>query len=128
VPFNAAAGARAILAFSPPDLVESLLDTELQPITRNTITDRDELLRNLQDVRERGVSFDHEEVAEGTCAIGAPIFNHEGLPIAAVIVAGPPQRISFDMNSEMVIALKETAAKISAALMYDEEKVKGESG
>lgn len=118
VPINAAAGAKAILAFSPPDFVESMLDIRLQKITKNTITDKKALLSYLREVRARGVSFDHEEVAEGTYAIGAPIFNHDGTPIAAVIVAGPPQRISFGTDSEMITSLKETAEKISAQLYY----------
>ena len=80
------------------------------------------LSRQLKDVRELGVAFDQEEIDKGTSAIGAPIFNHEQIPVAAVVVAGPSQRVTRKKDSEMVSALKETAGKISAQLYYKKER------
>ncbi|MGD8226265.1 MAG: IclR family transcriptional regulator [Desulfobacteraceae bacterium] len=118
LPIHAAAGAKAILAFSAPEIVKSLLDGKLQAFTRHTITDTMTLIRQLDNIRESGVAFDREEIDEGTSALGAPIFNHEQIPVAAVVVAGPSQRVTWKRDSEMVSALKETAAKISAQLYY----------
>jgi IclR family KDG regulon transcriptional repressor len=118
LPIHAAAGAKAILAFSAPEIVKSLLDAKLQGFTKYTITDPMTLSRQLEDIRESGVAFDREEIDEGTSALGAPIFNHEQIPVAAVVVAGPSQRVTWKKDSEMVYALKETAAKISSQLYY----------
>ena len=71
-----------------------------------------------------GVAFDQEEIDEGTSALGAPIFNHEQIPVAAVVVAGPSQRVAWKEDSEMVSVLKETAAKISAQMYYKREHPK----
>jgi hypothetical protein len=39
------------------------------------------------------------------------------------VVAGPPQRVNGKSESEMVSALKETAAKISAQLYYKKARI-----
>jgi IclR family KDG regulon transcriptional repressor len=118
VPPHAAAGAKAIVAFSSPDMRGALLNGGLERFTKNTITDPDAFARELDKIEREGIAFDLEEVNEGTCAIGAPVFNHEGEPVAAVVVAAPSQRIVRRSNSRMCRALRETAEKISACLHY----------
>ena len=118
VPAHAAAGAKAIVAFSSPEMRRELLGEQLKRFTKNTLTDHDAFAREVEKIRKEGLAFDREEVVEGTYAIGAPVFNHEAEPVAAVIVAAPRQRIAMRGNSKVVKALKETAKKISAALHY----------
>ena len=50
-----------------------------------------------------------------------PIFNHEGNPVAALVVAAPTQRITSSRDSSLVSDLKTAAAKILAQLYYDRE-------
>ena len=102
--------------------MKSLIDGKLQGLTKYTITDPMRLSRQLEDIRGLGVAFDQEEIDEGTSALGAPIFNHEQIPVAAVVVAGPSQRVTWKRDSEMISALKDTAAKISAQLYYKKER------
>ena len=118
VPIHASAGAKALLAFSPTEVKDRLLNVRLHPFTKHTITDRKQIEQQLQRIREDGVGFDHEEIDEGTSAIGAPIFNHDSAPIGAVVVAGPTQRFKKGSISGMVSELKVTAAKISTQLHY----------
>ena len=112
--------AKAILAFSPPETIKTLLGIKLHPFTRHTMTDKLKLRRQLKEIKAQGIAYDHEEIDEGTSAIGAPIFNHEEIPVAGVVVAGPSQRISGAAGSEMVAELRHTAKKISAQLYYRE--------
>ena len=118
VPIHAAAGAKAILAFSNPDVRNALLDVPLHRFTEQTITDRVVLLEQFKEINRSGVSFDLEEIDEGTSAIGAPIFDHEENPVASIVIAGPSQRITANNRLEMISALKETAEQISARLYY----------
>lgn len=119
VPINAAAGAKAILAFSPKDMILKFFDVEFQKYTPNTITSHKMYLAHLDEIRAQGYALDIEEIAPGTVAIAVPVFNHEGIPVAALIVAGPPQRIPVKYDSEIISALKATAELISAKLYYD---------
>jgi len=121
LPIYAAAGAKAILAFSLPEIRDKLLDQKMPRLTANTITDRRTLKRQLQVIRHQGFSCDNEEIDIGISAVGAPIFNHEKKPVAAVAVAGPSQRITWDGGSPIVSLVKYTAAKITEQFYYDEQ-------
>jgi DNA-binding IclR family transcriptional regulator len=89
LPVHAAAGTKAVLAFLPPGTAERLVGEKLPPLTPNTITDFRMFTKELERVRHQGVSFDNEEIDVGINAIGVPVFNHDDLPVAAVVVAGP---------------------------------------
>ena len=123
-PINASAGSKAVLAFLPPETRDKLLSVPLHRFTENTITDKKKLLRQLEEIRKTGVAFDHEEFDKDTSAIGVPIFNHEGNPVAALVVAGPSRRISLNKNSPVVTEIKATAANISAQLHFNGERTK----
>ncbi len=120
-PVHAAAGAKAILAFSPPEVKEQLLKEGMKQLTPNTITNVKVLVDQLQEIQRQGFAFDNEEVNIGINAVGAPIFNHEGKPVAAVVVAGLSQGITWEATSPIVSQLKHTAAKISSELYYKGE-------
>ncbi|MBU2499672.1 MAG: IclR family transcriptional regulator, partial [Proteobacteria bacterium] len=62
LPIHAAAGAKTILAFSPPDKVNRLLDVKLQRFTRHTVTNKTLLRRQLREIKEKGVAVDREEI------------------------------------------------------------------
>jgi DNA-binding IclR family transcriptional regulator len=118
IPINAAAGAKAILAYSDPEIRNTLLDVKMQRFTKNTITDPAVLQQQFEEIRHQGASFDIDEIDEGTSAIGAPVFNHKKKPVASIVIAGPSQRIKANDNLTMIAALKEAAAEISAQLYY----------
>jgi DNA-binding IclR family transcriptional regulator len=120
-PVHAAAGAKAILAFSPPEMKERFLKEKMRRLTPNTITNPDVLLDQLQEIRRQGFAFDNEEVNLGINAVGVPIFNHEGRPVAAVVVAGLSRRITWEGASPIASHIKETAAKISDRLYYNKK-------
>jgi DNA-binding IclR family transcriptional regulator len=120
LPVHAAAGAKAILAFLPPDMVEILIGDNLPQLTPNTITDPDAYMQELERIRREGYSLDVEEIDIGINAVGAPIFDHESKPVAAVVIAGPAQRITGDNNSAVVTWIKKAADEISRRLNYKE--------
>jgi DNA-binding IclR family transcriptional regulator len=115
---HAAAGAKAILAFSSRRVCDRVLNGTLTRLTPNTITDPARLKGLFQKIRKDGIAFDNEEHDLGTNAVAAPIFDFERNPVAALVVAGPAQRITMDTRSTVVFRLKETALKISEQLYY----------
>lgn len=118
LPVHAAAGAKAILAFSPLETVDKLIAGKLPQMTANTITDIEAYKSGLAEIRRKGYSFDDEEIDIGINAVGVPIFNHESEPIAAVVVAGPSQRITGKDDTTVVMWSKKTAAEISQRMDY----------
>jgi DNA-binding IclR family transcriptional regulator len=118
--YNAAAGAKSILAYSPKEVQERILGQELTRFTPKSITNPKSLRAHLEKIRGQGFSFDDEERNTDIRAFGCPVFNHEKHPVAAVAVAGPAHRILWERRSEIVPALQQTAADISAQLFYTE--------
>jgi IclR family acetate operon transcriptional repressor len=55
---------------------------------RRTITDIDQLMKELEITRERGYAVDDEEDADGIMCIAAPALDTTGRPFAAVGVTG----------------------------------------
>ncbi|RQH02461.1 IclR family transcriptional regulator [Natrarchaeobius oligotrophus] len=89
------ASGKAILAFLPPERVEAIIDKQggLPRKTYNTIVDRDELLEDLEETRERGYAINDEEEIERLRAVGAPIRDNAGNVLGAVSVSGPTSRL-----------------------------------
>jgi DNA-binding IclR family transcriptional regulator len=120
VPIHASPGAKAIIAFSDPKIIDRFLHEKMESFTPYTITDREVLRHQLNEIRQQGVAFCREEMAIGVNAIGAPIFDHENQPVAAVVIAGLVSRVNCDMGSPMLVALKKAVCDISAQLFHQQ--------
>ena len=111
---HASALGKAILAFSPPDVVESLISGRALPrITRNTICDTGEFRRELKRTRERGYSLDKGETTLLATCLGAPILDVTGTAIAALSISGPASRFNPRRNAPVIEALLNAAKSVS---------------
>ena len=88
LPAHATALGKAILAFSPPGVVERIIQGGLEVRTPHTISEPSALLRELMDIRRLGVATEKEECANDRACAASPILGHGGAPIAAISVAG----------------------------------------
>ena len=122
LPHHVMAGAKAILAFSTKDYLERVLGKKMKRYTENTITDPKVLRKQLAKVREQGFASDLEEYNDGVNAIAAPIFDYHARPLAAVVIAGPSNRVKGKVSSPLVTLLKDAAAKISYQLYFQGPK------
>jgi len=96
------AGGKAILAHLPDERVEGIIDRWGLPAqTEHTITDRDELIEELDRIRERGVAFNHEEAIEGLNAVAAPVVANDDI-VGAISVSGPAHRVKGDWFTEEI--------------------------
>jgi DNA-binding IclR family transcriptional regulator len=116
--YNAAAGAKAILAYSPSKFQERVLARELPRFTSKTIIHPETLKEQIKKIKAQGFAFDNEERHEGIRAFGCPVLNYEKKPVGAVVVAGTSKQITWKSRSDIMPALKETAARISEQLYY----------
>jgi DNA-binding IclR family transcriptional regulator len=116
VPAHVSPGAKAILAYSSPEVVERFLKGDLSYFTPKTITNPEAFRKNLQDIRKKGVAFANGEYNLEIAALGAPVFNNEKEPVAAVVITMPAYRVGRHVQSKLVSHLKGTAKKISEKL------------
>jgi len=122
LPVHVAAGAKAIMAFLPPDFVESLIPKKLVSFTPNTITKRDILFEQLTEIRKSGLASDRGERDIDVHVIAAPVFNHEKKPVAAVVISVPITRKETLEDPKVISLLKKTTAEISEQLLYSGKK------
>ena len=118
LPINVAAGAKAMLAYCPPELVDECMKKKFVRFNERTIVSKKQYRELLREVRETGIAYDKGERYEDTYAIATPIFNHESIPVAAVVIAGPAFRMTPQFLSNAIEPLKKTAAEISQRLYY----------
>ena len=79
---------KAILAHLPEKKVKEIWDnSKIVKYTDYTITDFQELKKELEDVRERGYAVDNEENEMGVRCVGAPIFNIKGEVETAISIS-----------------------------------------
>lgn len=88
------AAGKAILAHTPAERVDEIIDGGLPQLTPNTITDPDELRDDLSQITTRGYALNDEEQLKGIRAIGAAVTTEAGDVIGAISLAGPTSRIS----------------------------------
>jgi IclR family transcriptional regulator, KDG regulon repressor len=114
---HASAGSKAILSNLPPDEVSRVIDAwPLARLTPNTITDKAELLRHLQQTRERGYSIDREELEIGLRCVGAPVRDQSGQVVAGIAVSGPRHRLNEEELVRLGEVVRQAAEAISARL------------
>ncbi|MGB7623884.1 MAG: IclR family transcriptional regulator [Terriglobia bacterium] len=81
---------KAILAYLPIEDPGSAAHAFVAKLSRTRLQT---LRRELEVVRRRGYAMDNEENEPGVACIGAPVFDANGQPVAAISVSGPVHRI-----------------------------------
>ena len=102
LPAHATALGKAILAFSPPAVVDRIAHGGLAQRTPQTISEPSALLHELAEIRRSGVAVEREECATGRSCIASPILGLGGAPIAAVSVAGSVEAMTPDRVASAV--------------------------
>ena len=111
-PMHSTSLGKAILAYLPRDRVEEIFDRHgLPQRTENTITEREALFHELEEVRERGYAVDNEENVLGLRCIAAPVMDDDEV-FGAVSVSGPSSRISDDILTNELLTLVKRAANV----------------
>ena len=101
---HATAAGKVLLAHLSDERVDEIVDRwGLPEQTENTITDRAELDRELERVREEGVAYNREEQIEGIRAVSAPVTDSPDGEIGALSANGPAHRLA-DESAERELA------------------------
>lgn len=122
-PLNCTAIGKALLAFSPtlsPERLHALRDAQTfgEP-TAFSITDPDALYEDLLRAREDGYTTDLREFNPSAMCVAAPVLNHDRLPIAAISISGPAERVEQRLSA-LGALVRQSALTLSTALGYPE--------
>lgn len=108
---------KAILANLPDERVDEIVDTHgLPAYNENTITDRAQLDKELDEVSERGYAIDNEERLNGVCCIAAPISSDEST--GAISISGPTSRIKKGIDDKFAPMVIDAANVIEVNMTH----------
>jgi DNA-binding IclR family transcriptional regulator len=112
------ASGKALLAERSEKYVHDVLDRWGLPAqTNNTITDRAELLREVDEIRQRGYATTDEEFTEGNRSIAMAVTGPDGDPIGSLAITGPTYRFREEnLHNYLPSILKEQVAQIESTL------------
>jgi IclR family transcriptional regulator, pca regulon regulatory protein len=113
-PAYATSMGRVLLAGLESDALDRVLEmTSFIPLTPQTVTTPEELIRELDQVREQGWAFVDQELEMGLRSIAAPIFDAKGRVVAAANVSLGANRFGSDPVKDFLPALLDATGRIS---------------
>lgn len=113
-PVHSCASGKLFLGQMPPaqrqEFIESLT---LKKLGSNTITDKAQLHRHVEEVRKQGYAMDLYEFNDDVLSIAVPIYNYEHTMIATIAISGPTTRLDEASLLRQLPELQTTAREIS---------------
>jgi IclR family acetate operon transcriptional repressor len=117
MPMHAGAGAEAMLAFLSEQERESILtEANLQAVTDQTVTDPEELRREIAEIRRRGYVMTRGRLIEGTIGLAAPVFGPDDSVVGGLVLALPEVRLKPEDEDSLGHELARCADAVSADL------------
>ncbi|MCP4642545.1 MAG: IclR family transcriptional regulator [bacterium] len=116
---HASSHGKAIMAFMREQERDGLLDrVEMTRFTKQTITTRKAMERELERIRARGYAFDMGEEDDGIRCVSAPVLDQYGVSVAALTTTGPAFRMPDPEMDAIGQSVKKHADRVSRRLGY----------
>ena len=117
VPMHCTALGKAVLAYLPAQRARTILESRGMPRhTPRTIVSLPGMDRELARVRRLGYAIDDVEFEPDVRCVGASIFDHQGLPVAAISVSAPVSRMSMSRAHTVGPLLRVEGEGVSRAM------------
>jgi DNA-binding IclR family transcriptional regulator len=116
LPLHATSGGKAFLAWLRPDERDAVLPKELTRYTERTVTDRDQLDRQLEEVRYTGYAMCDREYEHFTSGASAAALSARKYPMAVINVWGLAQHNPESRLHEIGQEAVETARLVSGLI------------
>lgn len=109
-PAHVTSGGKVLLAELDEEQLRDLFPSaRLQPLNDRGLRTRDELLAELEQVREQGYATNFGQSEMGINAVAMAVRSGDGAAIAAIAVSAPEQRLSAGRVPELVQELRNAA-------------------
>ena len=114
VPLYCTASGKLYLSTLPRSRRKSVISKlDLEAHAKNTITDPDVLMAELDLIEKREVSIDNQELYDDVIAIAVPIKDRHGRFYSSLAIQAPASRISVDNADRYLPLLREAASELS---------------
>lgn len=110
---HATSSGLAVLAFSPPDVIETVLSGPLERHTPHTVTDPDALRHKLDEIRRTGIAESVGGFEEDVHSHAMPVFDAATRVTGAIAVAAPTVRMTPAYRARIIDALRKHAPRFT---------------
>lgn len=125
IPLHCSGVGKALIAFQSDREIENILkDYEFIKRTENTITNKEDFLNEIENIRINGYAEDNQENEPGIRCVAIPIRDHSGEVIAAISISTPPMRATEEDIQYFVSLLKQASTDLSQKLGYGYQTLK----
>jgi len=111
-------GKLLLMNYTDSELEDYINVRGLDPSTKNTITSRQSLIRELKKIAKSDSAVDNEECEIGVKCVAAPLRDYTNRIVAAMSMSGPVSRMTEKKMEEIRQGLSAAAEQISVALGY----------
>lgn len=118
LPAYTTADGKIIICYQNKDKIKNYLPKRIPQYTKNTITNKGEFIKKLEEMKKNGYAIDNEEYVEGLKCVAAPIFDHDGKVRFSLSTTGPAFRMNEERIKELIVIIKEAANEISHRIGY----------
>jgi DNA-binding IclR family transcriptional regulator len=109
LPANCTAIGKALLAWEDLDDLAHFLPSPMPMLTRDSISNVDELIDQLREVKEHGLARERNEAQPGLACVAAPVVVN-GFAVGALSIGYREETV---LNPQIDNALRDTAAQIA---------------
>ncbi|MGR5449028.1 IclR family transcriptional regulator [Vibrio alfacsensis] len=118
-PMYCSAAGKCYLAFSPETVREAYWQrnaSTMKPLTENTILDKGDFFKVLEQIKEQGYALDDEENEAGISCVAVPIFDKNKFPVYAVSVSSLTPKMKALGYEELAWKIKKVTESIEQQL------------
>lgn len=109
-PIHATSTGKALIAFDEPGV--DRIGKQLTSLTSHTITECDQLEKQLSEIRRRGFAESVDELEEGFSGVAAVVRGGTGQVLGALSICGPTQRLSAARRASLGSTLCSVAERL----------------
>jgi len=121
VPLYCTASGKLYLSTLPKTKRRAVINKlQLERHAKNTITDPDALLEELDNIEKQQVSIDNEELYDDIVAIAVPIKDKQGRFYSSLAIQAPVSRIKAEDSEKYIPLLRHAARDLSLLAEEDE--------
>ena len=111
---------KVLLAHAEKDFIEEYTSRTFHKTTQNTIAEKSDILKELENIRKNGYATDKEEFGNGITCVAAPIYDYTGKVIATVGCSaftsnGKCEEIIDELLPNVLAAAKEISTRLGWA-------------
>lgn len=119
LPLHATAMGKVLLSGMTEEEVGKLYpDKQLGRLTDTTITDYEELLRQIERIRTDGLGYSQGESVHGIRCVAAPVYGASGQIVSSIGVSMPESRWTEDTWGQIGETVRQGAKEMSTKIYY----------